>query len=117
MAEPPVDPEVLAILNEMKESDPVPVAAPPAPPPPPPRMPVAVAPVVITKPGVVWFQSETAKKAVVAAAIAYVLFHPKTLETLYEKVPALGKIQSFDGLIRVVLLALVLYLVMVKFNI
>lgn len=117
MAEPPVDPEVLAILNEMKENDPVPAPVAP-PPPPPPRMPVAPpAPVLVTKPGVVWFQSETAKKAVVAAAIAYVLFHPKTLDTLYEKVPALSKIQSFDGFIRVALLALVLYLVMVKFNI
>ena len=54
------------------------------------------------------------QKAAVAAVIAFVLFYPKTLAMVYEKLPQL---EAFDPFLRTFLLAVVLYLIMWKFNI
>lgn len=116
------DPEVLSILKEMSESER------PAPPPPPPRQqpykqppppkayPPPSANVVQHNLPKSYIQQDLLQKAVIASIIAAVLFYPKTLDILYSKFPIMEKFQSFDSIIRVVLLALVLYVLMWKLN-
>lgn len=115
------DPEVLSILKEMSDSE-RPAPPPPRqptykqPPPPPKAYPPPSANVVqhnLPKP---YIQQDILQKAVAAAIIAAVMFYPKTLEILYTKFPIMEKFQSFDSIIRVVLLALVLYIFMWKLN-
>jgi hypothetical protein len=61
-----------------------------------------------------FLQIDLLQKAAIAAVIAFVLFYPKTLAMVYEKLPQLT---AFDPFLRTFLLALVLYLVMWKLNI
>ena len=116
MTDEPVDPEVLAILNEMKEAEPKPPPAVPM------NIPMAAAPVVRPMPGPVVVKEksvvdmELVKRAALAAVVAYVMFYPGILDSLYAKIP-IGNLMAFDSLIRVVLLAVVLYLLMWKLNI
>ena len=64
-----------------------------------------------------WIQTEVAKRAMFAAIIASVFFYPKTFEMIYQKVPILSKVIAFEWYIRILLLAVVLYLLMWKLNI
>lgn len=57
------------------------------------------------------FNAKRAQYAVMCAIIAGVLFYPKTLALLYEKVPVL---ESYDIFIRCILLAIVLYVLFMK---
>jgi hypothetical protein len=114
------DPEVLSILKEMSDSErPAPPPRQPTykqPPPPPKAYPPPSANVVqhnLPKP---YIQQDLLQKAVIASIIAAVMFYPKTLEILYTKFPIMEKFQSFDSIIRVGLLALVLYVLMWKLN-
>ena len=115
------DPEVLSILKEMSDSERPPAPPPPRqqaykPSPPPKAYPPPSANVVQHNLPKSYIQQDLLQKAVVAAIIAAVMFYPKTLEILYTKFPIMEKFQSFDSIIRVVLLALVLYVLMWKLN-
>jgi|APGre2960657423_1045063.scaffolds.fasta_scaffold27378_3 hypothetical protein len=116
------DPEVQAVLQEVNEqqqhhqAQPVYRPAPPAY-----RQPQA--PVNYKAPAHIesmeqsqWLNSELAKKAIIAAIIAGIMFYPKTLTLLYEKVPMISKFESYDLFIRIALLAVVLYVLMWKLN-
>jgi hypothetical protein len=63
-----------------------------------------------------FIQTDIAKRAMVAAIIATIIFYPQTLQMVYEKIPVLGKFSSYDSVIRTALLALVLYILMWKLN-
>ena len=116
------DPEVLSILKEMSDSERPPAPPPPRqptykqPPPPPKAYPPPSANVVQHNLPKSYIQQDLLQKAVAAAIIAAVMFYPKTLELLYTKFPMMEKFQSFDSIIRVALLALVLYVLMWKLN-
>ena len=113
------DPEVQAVLQEVQQRQ-------PAPPmvqtqmyavPPPQQMMMAPSPRVppmVVESSNPWVQPEMAKKAVIAAVLAAMLFHPKTLAMLYERIAFLQKFESYDVWIRMALLAVVLYLLMIK---
>ncbi len=64
-----------------------------------------------------WIQKDIAKRAMLAAIIASVFFYPKTFELIYQKVPVLSKVNAFEWYIRILLLAVVLYILMWKLNI
>lgn len=111
------DPEVQAVLQEVQQAH--------QPPPMvqtqmyqlPPRMPSPHMPPTIVQPNTSsWFQHDLAKKAVFAAILAGILFHPKALTVLYEKVPMLNRFESYDLFIRIALLAVVLYGLMWKLH-
>lgn len=122
------DPEVLAILQEMQQQQAM-GSVPPStvvkqmvvPPSPPMHMQPPMAPPgygVHVKPSVSkpFFQGEIAQRAVYAALIAYVLFYPKTLEMVYGKFPIFEKVMPYDSILRFLLLAVVLYALMWKFD-
>jgi len=117
------DPEVMAILQEMQPaSAPAPMAPPPVP-----RMPMmaqahamAHPPTtqVVTGPSQkALFDQKKAQRAVYASLIAFLLFYPTTFAMLYQKVPKLQVLENYESVIRLVLLAGVLYLLMWKFDI
>lgn len=115
------DPEVLSILKEMSDSERPPMPPPRQPtykqhPPPPKAYPPPSANIVQHNLPKSYIQQDLLQKAVIAAIIAAVMFYPKTLEILYTKFPMMEKFQSFDSIIRVVLLAVVLYVLMWKLN-
>lgn len=56
------------------------------------------------------------QRAAIAAIIAGLIFYPATLEFVFEKIPALSPLASYETIVRVALLALVLYLVMWKLH-
>lgn len=113
------DPEVLAILKEMQQAEPTPQVNPAmtiptmAPPPMMMQRPPA-AQMVQPVENKAYFRMDLLQKAAVAAVIAFILFYPKTLAMVYEKLPQL---EAFDPFLRTFLLAVVLYLVMWKLNI
>ena len=112
------DPEVLAILKEMQQPEPTPQVNPamtiPAMAPPPMMMQRPSNNVVAVNQPKPYFQMDLLQRAAIAAVIAFVLFYPKTLAMVYEKLPQL---EAFDPFLRTFLLALVLYLLMWKLNI
>lgn len=124
-SQPPIeeDPEVNAILQEMQQSAPQPAViqqhavAPMRYAAPVQQQPYMHAPTMVSTPSKPYFHSETAQRAVYAALIAYVLFYPKTLEMIYTRFSFLEKFQSYDMVIRFMLLAVVLYALMWKFQI
>lgn len=63
-----------------------------------------------------FFEHDIAKRAIYSAIIAYVLLHPNAMELLYQKIPALEKVASYEHIIRIGLLTVVLYIFMWKFN-
>lgn len=63
-----------------------------------------------------FFEHTIAKRAIYSAIIAYVLLHPNAMELLYQKIPMLEKVSSYEYLIRIGLLTVVLYVFMWKFN-
>lgn len=120
------DPEVMAILQEMQPaSAPAPMAPPPVP-----RMPMMAqahgyaqhappptAQVVTGQSQKALFDQKKAQRAVYASLIAFLLFYPTTFAMLYQKVPKLQVLENYESVIRLVLLAGVLYLLMWKFDI
>ena len=112
----PEDPEVLAILQEMQQVE-APAPVPTITSPPRYITPLAPSPHVVNVPlpeKPTYFRVDILQKAAAAAIIAFVLFYPKTLSMVYEKLPQL---EAFDPFLRTFLLAVVLYLVMWKLNI
>lgn len=112
------DPEVQAILNEVQ----APKMGSPSVVPPVARsnyqgMVYANAPPVVIENKPSWIHMEYGKRALVAAVVAAFLFYPQTFQMIYEKVPSLSKFASYDMLIRTALLAIVLYVFMLKLNI
>lgn len=111
------DPEVQAVLQEVQQRQPTPTAVQTqmyAIPSPPQMMMAAPRVTVATESTNPWVQQDMAKKAVIAAVLAALLFHPKTLTLLYERVSFLQKFESYDLWIRMALLAVVLYVLMIK---
>ena len=114
------DPEVQAILNEVQTPKMMPATSRPMVSNSPSASPImqhmnVPPPIVENKPS--WIHMEYGKRALVAAVVAAFLFYPRTFQMIYEKVPALGKFSSYDTLIRTALLAIVLYLFMLKVQI
>lgn len=63
-------------------------------------------------------EKEHAIRAGIAALIALALFYPQSFEAFYSKVPKLGPImEDYDKIIRTALFAIVLYILMWRFNI
>jgi hypothetical protein len=121
------DPVVTDVIEEMQLefNKPSPSSNPAMPPPPSmaPQM-MAHTPPYMAMPGATppskaatWFDSEAAKRAAIVAVIAFVLLYPCDMSDLYAKVPFGNKISSYDRLIRVGLLAVVLYVVFWKLEI
>ena len=113
------DPEVQAILNEVQTPR-MPSVAPKQMMPTVPSTPQMMymngpPPMIEDKPS--WIHMEYGKKALIAAIVAAFLFYPRTLQMIYEKVPVVAKFSSYDTIIRTALLAIVLYLFMLKVNI
>lgn len=113
------DPEVQAVLQEVQQAhQPPPMVQtqmyqlPPRMSSPPQMAPTQVNPSNTSS----WFQHDLAKKAIFAAILAGILFHPKSLTLLYEKVPMLNRFESYDLFIRIALLAVVLYGLMWKLH-
>ena len=113
------DPEVQAILNEVQIPKMLPTGSKPM----MSQVPVASPmmymngppPMVETKSS--WIHMDYGKRALVAAVVAAFLFYPRTFQMIYEKVPVLGKFASYDMMIRTALLAMVLYVFMLKVQI
>lgn len=59
----------------------------------------------------------TAKRAIICAVVALVIFYPFELGLIYEKVPFLTKIQPYERAIRALLLAVLIYVLLLKLNI
>lgn len=119
----PDDPEVLNVLQEMEQEVKTATAsrAPPGPvmPQPPPYMmqpPVAQYQIKKVQ-SAKWVNYDIMKRAAIIAAIAFVAFYPKTLESLYTSFPKLAFLEKFDGVVRAVILALIVYAVTIQFNI
>jgi hypothetical protein len=124
-AHPPVsggeeDPFVAGVIqemeNEFKKASP-PVTASPSPVPthyiPTPIITQVVAP----KPAPSWYHEESAKRAAIVAVIAFILMYPSDLTHLYAKVPVLLKFATYDHWVRMLMLAVVLYVLFWKLKI
>lgn len=66
--------------------------------------------------GAPWIDKERLQTAVVASVIAMLLLLPK-LPNIYDRFSRIAFLEPYETYIRVALLALVLYLVMIKLNI
>lgn len=111
------DPEVQAILSEVQQPK-MPSATPSRPVMQPSQGMMymnAPPPVIENKPS--WIHMEYGKRAFVAAVVAAFLFYPRTFQMIYEKVPSLARFASYDTILRTAVLAMVLYLFMLKLNI
>jgi hypothetical protein len=64
-----------------------------------------------------YFDLPIAKRAAICAIVALLIFYPFELGFVYEKVPMLARMQPYERAIRALLLAVVLYALMWKFNI
>lgn len=64
--------------------------------------------------GSAWLHPEAAKRAAIVAVIAFVLLHPCDMSHMYEKLPIISKAAQYDRLIRLAMLALVLYVLFWK---
>lgn len=138
--QPPEDPVVRDVLKEMEAEmaaagaggghggpgaqAPHPHPHPPAAPMPPPAHPHAAAPLppypsygaAASASSSVFFDFELAKRALAAAAIAALIFHPMVADMMERRVPALSMNESYMVVARILLLAVVLYALMWKFN-
>lgn len=115
------DPYVTGVIQEMEnEFKKQPTPAPPMPPPPPQiymtPMPIATPMNTPTKPSNTWYNETFAKRAAIVAVIAFLMFYPNDLTPLYEKAPLLSKVAAYDRLIRMLLLAVVLYVLFWKLH-
>lgn len=115
------DPFVAGVIQEMEnecKKQPVPVS-PPTPPAPQPQMYMPITtPMQAPKPAASsWYNETFAKRAAIVAVIAFLMFYPNDLTPLYEKAPVLSKFAAYDRMIRMLLLAVVLYVLFWKLNI
>jgi hypothetical protein len=115
------DPFVAGVIQEMENEckQPTPVAPPPPPMPQPQmyHMPMAT-PIQAPKPTTSsWYNETFAKRAAIVAVISFLMFYPNDLTPLFEKAPMLSKFAAYDRIIRMILLAVVLYVLFWKLNI
>lgn len=101
------DPEVAELLNEMNTAAPPPIQR----------------DIIKQRPTFVYqeeqkqyFHYETAQKAIYLAAIAFIIFYPNILNPVYEKFPAFEQFKDNELLIRSIILGLIVYAIMWKFN-
>lgn len=83
----------------------------------PSSQPFVVTPVMPSSSAKTWFDTEHAKRAAIVAVVAFIMLHPYDLSQLYEKIPMLYRVASYDRYIRVVVLAVALYVLFWKLNI
>ena len=121
------DPFVAGVIQEM-ENECKKQPAPQLPPSPQPMAPMAPqpqmympmsTPIQVTAKSTTssWYNESFAKRAAIVAVIAFLMFYPNDLTPLYEKAPMLSKLAAYDRVIRMLLLAMVLYVLFWKLNI
>lgn len=120
------DPFITGVIQEMesecKKQQPAVSSAPPQyPTHPAPQIyhntPVPIAtPINTSKSSSSWYNETFAKRAAIVAVIAFLMFYPNDLSPLYEKAPMLSKVAAYDRIIRMILLAVVLYVLFWKLN-
>ena len=64
-----------------------------------------------------WINTPHAQRAILAAFIAAMIFYPFDTGAIYEKIPFFANAHQYDRLIRTVLLAITLYVLLLKLNI
>lgn len=130
----PNDPEVLNVLSEMEQevqsaaranSLPIPAPAPaPAPAPTPTPMPTAPMTMMMSPPNVQirrttvshkWLNTDVMQRAGIIAAIALVIFYPKTMEYIYT-VPKLAFLEQYDIIVRALTLGIAVYFLTIQFG-
>lgn len=114
------DPFITGVIQEMeKEVNKQPTSVQPQP------LPQMYIPMPITTPVTTaapqtqasWYNETFAKRAAIVAVIAFLMFYPNDLTPIYEKAPILSRFAAYDRLIRMLLLAVVLYVLFWKLNI
>lgn len=122
----PDDPEVLNVLQEMEQEVKTAARVNSAPiPAPPPQQPVVMAPPPPMQPAMIktrtggnkWINPDMLQHAAVVGIIAVLVFHPKTMETVYASFPKLGFLEPFDLFVRALLLAALVYVAAVQFGV
>lgn len=116
----PDDPDVFNVLQEMEQEvktatkamqpSPIPVA---------PTMVSAFPPAAVQTrktPGNKWIDFDIMKRAGIIAVIALVVFYPKTLESIYA-VPQLALLEKFDIVVRAIILAVIIYVATIQFDV
>lgn len=116
------DPEVREILEQAKHPDPVVHVVPQPDMPQPPVQQYYSQPVANQSPLVMddtnnIIDNDRAKKVLLYTIISMVVFYPKTLDIIYDKFPNLSQVATYDFFVRLVLLFVILYLLIWKFNI
>ena len=64
-----------------------------------------------------WINTQSAKRALIVAFIAFCIFYPVDTGVLYTKAEFLGRFEPHDRIIRALLLAVLLYVIMTHLNI
>lgn len=64
-----------------------------------------------------WINTPHAQRAILAAFIAAMIFYPFDSGAIYEKIPFFANAHQYDRLIRTLLLAVTLYVLLLKLNI
>lgn len=64
-----------------------------------------------------WINTPHAQRAILAAFIAAMIFYPFDTGAIYEKIPFFANAYQYDRLIRTLLLAVTLYVLLLKLNI
>lgn len=83
----------------------------------PPQQPFVVTPMITSKSqNKAWIETEHAKRAAIVAVIAFVMLHPYDLTSVYEKIPMMNRVAAYDRFIRVLLLAVALYVLFWKLD-
>lgn len=116
------DPEVREILEQAKHPDPVVHVVPQPDMSQPPVQQYYSQPVANQSPLVMddtnnIIDNDRAKKVLLYTIISMVVFYPKTLDIIYDKFPNLSQVATYDFFVRLVLLFVILYLLIWKFNI
>lgn len=114
----PLDPSVTDVLEEMERE--VAAAQKPAPPPPSYAMPAHYpppphpsVPLYMKDPGTSWLDVPKVKMAMVATVLAMLLLLPK-VPNIYERFSCIAYLAPYELYVRAAMLALVLYLLMVR---
>ena len=64
-----------------------------------------------------WINVSHAQRAILAAIVAAILFYPFETGAIYEKIPFFTNLHQYDRLVRTLVLAVVLYLLLLKLKI
>jgi len=64
-----------------------------------------------------WVNISHAQRAILAAIVAAILFYPFETGAIYEKIPFFTNLHQYDRLVRTLVLAVVLYLLLLKLKI